>query len=61
MTLFSRKERIYLGSEAQKDSFIEKMQNAHIKFDIREEKDGVLSDKITYIASVNATDYKKVI
>lgn len=38
MSLFSKKEKILLTSEEQKDAFIDKMDRAHIKYDIREEK-----------------------
>lgn len=61
MTLFSKKEKIYLYSEAQKDEFIEKMEASHIKYDLREERDVIHSDKTTYIVRLNAADYKKVI
>ena len=61
MKLFSRKEKIVLRSEQQKDEFIEKLENAHIDYDIRETKDSFSDDHVTYIVKIEAADLKKVV
>ena len=61
MALFERKTNIKLFSEDQKENFVEKLENAHIKYKIREDKDAVYTGNITYIVSVAATDFKKVV
>lgn len=61
MKLFSKKEKIILRSEQQKDDFIEKLENAHIKYDIRESADSASNNHPTYIVRVEASDMKKVI
>ncbi|MCR5733497.1 MAG: hypothetical protein K6G22_02720 [Lachnospiraceae bacterium] len=61
MKLFSKKEKIVLRSEHQKDNFIEKLENAHIDYDIREDKDSVYSNHTTYIIRIEAADMKKVV
>ncbi len=61
MKLFSRKEKIILRSERQKDDFIEKLENAHIDYDIREAKDSFSDNNLTYIVKIEAADLKKVV
>ena len=60
MSIFTRKKKIIVNSEQQKDILIEKLENAHIDYDIREDKDIVFDNRITYIVRVPAADYKKV-
>ncbi len=61
MSLFTKKEKIVLTSEEQKDAFIDKMERAHIKYDIREEKSSFSNGHTSFIARVNADDLKRVI
>ena len=61
MSLFGRKETITLFSEGQKDDYIEKLDKAHIVYDIREKKVDYFDDRITYIIRAKAEDLKKVI
>lgn len=61
MSLFSKKEKIILRSEAQKDIFIEKLEKAHIKYDIREDEDSVFSNGYSYIIKIDASDMAKVV
>lgn len=61
MTLFTKKEKIILNSEQQRDDFIEKLDKAHVDYDVREDKTSVFSGKVAYIFSVKATDLKKVV
>ena len=60
MSIFSRKGTVKLFSEEQKDTFVEKLENAHIKYKIREDRDSVNSGRTTYILSADAADLKKV-
>ncbi len=60
MKLFTKKEKIVLRSEQQKDVLIEKLENAHIEYDIREDKESVFDNHTTYIIRIPAADYKKV-
>lgn len=61
MKLFSKKEKIVLRSEQQKDDLIEKLENAHIEYNLKEDKDSVFSDHPTYIILVEAKDMSKVV
>lgn len=61
MSIFAKKEKIVLFSEAQKDEMIEKLESAHIEYDIREKTDSVFSSHPSYIVSVHAGDMKKVV
>ena len=61
MSLFGKKETITLFSEGQKDDYIEKLDKAHIVYDIREKKVDYFDDRITYIIRAKAEDLKKVI
>ncbi len=60
MNMFTKKEKIILRSEQQKDVLIEKLESAHIEYDIREDKDSVFNNHMTYIVRVPAADFKKV-
>lgn len=61
MKLFSKKEKIILRSEQHKDDFIEMLENAHIDFDIHEDKDSVSNNHPTYIVRIETADMKKVV
>jgi len=61
MKLFSKKENIILNSEQQKEDFIEKLENAHVHYVIREKKDEVYSGRRSYVLKVDAEDLKKVV
>lgn len=61
MKLFSKKEKIILGSEQQKEAFIEKLENAHIDYVVREDDGNVSSGHTSYIIRINAADMKKIV
>lgn len=61
MKLFNKKEKLILKSEQQKDDLIEKLESAHITYNLREKEDSIPSNRITYIVSVNAADMKKIV
>ena len=60
MSLFGKKEIITLYSEQQKDEYIEKLDHAHIVYDLREKKEDSFENRITYVIRVKADDLKKV-
>ena len=60
MSLFSRKETFIFKSEKQKDAYIEKLEKAHIDYDIFEERDAIYNRDVSYIVRVRAADLKKV-
>ncbi len=61
MSIFTKKEKIVLFSEAQRDQLIEKLESAHIDYDVRENKDSVFSTHTSYIVRVPAGEIKKVV
>ncbi len=60
MSLFSRKETIVLKSEQQKDAYLEKLENAHVDYDVYEDRETFYSRDVSYIVRVKASDLKKV-
>jgi hypothetical protein len=61
MTLFTKKEKIILNSEQQRDDFIEKLDKAHVNYNVREDKSSMFSGTVAYIFSLKAADLKKVV
>ncbi len=61
MKLFSKKAKFMLNSEQQKDDFIEKLESAHIEYDIRKDKDSAINNHPTYIVRIDAADMQKVV
>ena len=60
MSLFSRKETIVLKTERQKDAYIERLENAHIAYDVFETTDILYGGGTSYIVRVKAADLKKI-
>lgn len=64
MSLFRRnhsnKEMIVLKTMQQRDTFIDRLEKAHVDYDVSESRDNVYSQDVTYIIRVNAEDLKKV-
>jgi hypothetical protein len=60
MSLFNRKETIVLKSEQQKDAYIERLEKAHVEYDVFEDRDNIYSRDVSYIVRVKAADLKKV-
>lgn len=60
MRLFTKKEMIILKTEQQKDAYIDRLEKAHVDYDVREEREDIYSREVTYIISVRAEDLKKV-
>ncbi len=60
MKLFSRKKTIILRSEQQKEEFIEKLENAHAKYELKPDRDSVYNNHPSYIVSISASELAKV-
>ncbi len=60
MSLFSKKETIILKTEQQKDAYIDRLEKAHVEYDIFEDRDTVYSRDVSYIIRVKTADLKKV-
>ena len=59
MSLFNKKETIVLKSKQQKDAYIERLEKAHIEYDVFEDRDTIYSRDVSYIR-IKASDLKKV-
>ncbi len=60
MRLFAKKEKIFITSEQQREEYVEKLENAHVYYDIREDKDAVSSGHPMYILRMYSEDLSKV-
>ncbi len=60
MSLFNKKETIILKTEQQKDAYIDRLEKAHVEYDIFEDRDTVYSRDVSYIIRVKPADLKKV-
>ena len=60
MSLFSKKETIVLKTMQQRDAFIERLEKAHVDYDIKEDRDSIYSQDLTFYIRVKAEDMKKV-
>lgn len=60
MSLFHRKEVLVFKTEQQRDAYIEKLNAAHIEYDVLEKRDKVFVRDVEYIVRLAASDLKKV-
>lgn len=60
MSLFSRKATIVLKTMQQRDAFIERLEKAHVSYDVKEDKASIYSPNMTFCIRVKADDLKKV-
>ena len=60
MSLLNRKETIVFKSEQQKDAYIERLEKAHVEYDVSEDRDTIYSRDVSYIIRIKASDLKKV-
>ena len=56
MKLFRKKEKIFLRSEQQKQEWIEKLENAHIRYSIHQDEDSAPG----HVISLYADDLKLI-
>ena len=62
MALFNKKGIIELYSEPQKDEMIDRLEKAHIDYEVRERRGSEpFTEKVTYIVRVNTADLKKAV
>ena len=60
MSLFNRKETLVFKTEQQRDAYIERLDAAHIEYEVLDKRDNVYSRDVDYIIRVAASDLKKV-
>ena len=60
MSLFTKKETVILKTEQQKDSYIEKLNAAHVDYEVYEDRETIYSRDVTYIVKFRTADLKKV-
>lgn len=60
MSLFSKKETIVLKTMQQRDAFIERLEKAHVDYEIKEDRDSIYSQDLTFYIRVKSEDMKKV-
>ena len=60
MSIFNKTKTIVLKTEQQRDAFIERLEKAHVEYDIVEDRDSIYSRDLTYYIRVKAADMKKV-
>lgn len=60
MRLFAKKEKIIITSEQQREEYVEKLEKAHVYYDIKEDKDAVSSNHPMYILRIYLEDLSKV-
>ena len=60
MHLFTRKEKIVFKTEKQRDVYIEKLNAAHIDYEVHTVGENIYSMDKDYVVWVAASDLKKV-
>lgn len=60
MRLFTRKETLVFKTEQQRDAYIERLDAAHVEYDVATIGENVYSRDKEYIIRVAASDLKKV-
>ena len=60
MNLFTKKETVILKTEQQKDACIEKLNAAHVDYEVYEDRETIYSRDVTYIVKFRTADLKKV-
>ncbi len=61
MKLFRKKEKITFWTEEEKLAFVEKLEKAHIEYDLREDRDVVAGEHAAYVFRLYAEDLPKVV
>ena len=60
MSLFTKKETVILKTEQQKDAYIEKLNAAHVDYEVYEDRETIYSRDVNYIVKFRTADLKKV-
>ena len=59
MSIFSKKEKIFVNSDQQKDSLIEKLEKVGVEYVVRENED-IVNNSSSYIVIIQAKDKAKI-
>ena len=60
MQLFGKPETIILKTEKQRDAYIDRLDRAHVDYEVSEVRDDIYSRNITYVIHIRPADLKKV-
>ena len=60
MSIFNKTKTIVLKTEQQRDAYIERLEKAHVEYDVDEDRDSIYTRDTTYYIRVKASDLKKV-
>ena len=60
MKLFNKKETLIFNTVQQRDAYIERLEAAHVDYEVLESRDNIYSLDVDYILRVAASDLKKV-
>ncbi len=60
MKLRSRKDVVILKTIEHRDAYIDRLDMAHVEYDVDEHWDNLLSQDISYIIRIKKADLKKV-
>ena len=60
MSLFNKKETLIFKTEKQRDAYIERLDAAHVEYEVLQNRDNIYSRDVNYILRVAASDLKKV-
>ncbi len=60
MSLFNRKETLVFKTEQQRDAYIERLDAAHVDYDVATIGENIYSRDKEYVIRVTASDLKKV-
>ena len=60
MKLFNKKETLIFKTVQQRDAYIERLDAAHVDYEVLENRDNIYSLDVDYILRVAASDLKKV-
>ncbi len=60
MSWFTRKKTLVFKTEQQRDAYIERLDAAHVEYEVLENRDNIYSRDVDYIIRVAASDLKKV-
>lgn len=60
MSIFTKKSKLVLYNEAQKDAMIANLEKQNIEYKLKEKSGELMADKIYYELTIAAADLKKV-
>ena len=60
MSPLKKKATISLKTRQQKDAYIERLDQAHVDYDVTVKRDGIFIRDVSYIITLKASDLKKV-